>query len=205
MKKDVSARNRLHVDERRAQLLQLAMELFTGREYDDISIGEIAEAAGISKGLLYHYFPSKRAFFTAAVEEASRQLLDATEIDRPDSPHDPGAIRARIDAYLVFAERHSAQYVLVLRSRLDGAGDVRATVDRTRQAFIDRFASTLGATLGGPVSERVEIAIHGFVGFVEAASLAWLERADTSREEMSDMLTQICVATFACVLQGAAP
>jgi AcrR family transcriptional regulator len=54
-------RTRLDVDERRTQLVELGLEHFGERAYDDVSIDAIAEAAGISKGLLYHYFPTKRA------------------------------------------------------------------------------------------------------------------------------------------------
>src|SRR5688572_23935942 len=62
---------RLATDERRTQLLDLGRELFNTRPFDDISIDEIAAAAGISKGLLYHYFPSKRHFYVETVREAA--------------------------------------------------------------------------------------------------------------------------------------
>src|SRR5512135_3525874 len=92
------ARARLDVDERRAQLLALGLELFSERAYDAISIDEIALAAGISKGLLYHYFPTKRDFYAAAIREASRQLLDCT---RPDASAPPiERVYRVIDAYL---------------------------------------------------------------------------------------------------------
>ena len=69
-----AARHRLQVDERRKQLIDLALELFGNRPYDEISIDETAKEAGVPKGLLYHYFPSKRAFFVAAVEAAAERL-----------------------------------------------------------------------------------------------------------------------------------
>src|SRR3954464_6222832 len=88
-------RARLDVDERRAQLLALGLELFSQRAYDAISIDEIALAAGLSNGLLYHYFPTKREFYSAAIREASRQLLELT---RPDEGAPPLVrLRAVID------------------------------------------------------------------------------------------------------------
>src|SRR5580765_6635428 len=72
-------RARLEVDERRAQLVALGVELFAARSYDEVSIDELARAAGISKGLLYHYFPTKRDFYVATVEEGATQLLARTE------------------------------------------------------------------------------------------------------------------------------
>jgi AcrR family transcriptional regulator len=64
-------RARLQVDERRTQLLELGLRLFTDRSYDELSIDDIARAAGISKGLLYHYFPSKRDYYVEVVRRAA--------------------------------------------------------------------------------------------------------------------------------------
>src|SRR4051812_45882941 len=72
-------RARLDVDERRAQLLSLGLERFSERSYDEVSIDDLARAAGISKGLLYHYFPTKRDFYIAALAQAAEQLLAATD------------------------------------------------------------------------------------------------------------------------------
>src|SRR5690242_4164925 len=72
---EARARVRLDVDERRAQLVALGLAEFGTRTYDDVSIDLIAQAAGISKGLLYHYFPTKRAFYVACVREAAARLL----------------------------------------------------------------------------------------------------------------------------------
>ena len=68
------ARTRLQVDIRRQQLLELGLELFAHQTYDGLSIDEIAKRAGVSKGLLYHYFPSKRAFYVAAVTAHRRWI-----------------------------------------------------------------------------------------------------------------------------------
>src|SRR5579871_2953848 len=65
------ARVRLDVDERRAQLLELGLKIFGSQEYESIAIDDIAERAGMSKGLLYHYFSSKRGFYVAVVRHAA--------------------------------------------------------------------------------------------------------------------------------------
>ena len=72
---------RLPVDERRRQLIELGIEIFSENPYEDISTSEIAEQAQISKGLLYHYFPSKRHFFLETIREIGRRLVEATEWD----------------------------------------------------------------------------------------------------------------------------
>ena len=61
-------RRRLSPEDRRAELLALGAEVFGQRPYDDVRIDEIAERAGVSRALMYHYFPDKRAFFAAVVK-----------------------------------------------------------------------------------------------------------------------------------------
>src|SRR5258706_14546667 len=79
-------RVRLDVDERRAQLVELGLAHFGERAYDDVSIDAIADAAGISKGLLYHYFPTKRAYYAATVKEAAARLVASTDTDDSAPP-----------------------------------------------------------------------------------------------------------------------
>src|SRR3954469_6544692 len=107
-------RTRLEVDERRAQLLAHGLAFFSAHAYDEVSIDDVAKEAGISKGLLYHYFPTKRAFYIATLRELSGQLLARTESDRALSPLERA--RAGLDAYLVYVERHGAAYSALLRS-----------------------------------------------------------------------------------------
>ena len=68
-------RTRRLSDERREELLRAGVELFSARSYDEVSIDEIAGAVGISRGLLYHYFPSKRDFYVAGLRRAADDLL----------------------------------------------------------------------------------------------------------------------------------
>jgi AcrR family transcriptional regulator len=79
------AYSRLQVDERRRQLLEAGARVFTERSYDDASMAAVARAAGISKGLLYHYFPSKRDLFVATLEAAAAELQEITQPD-PSRP-----------------------------------------------------------------------------------------------------------------------
>src|SRR5438445_10821312 len=102
------AYTRLEVDERRRQLLEHGADLFTRHGYDEISMAEIAREAGISKALLYHYFPSKSAFFQATLAQAAAELAVRTA---PDPALPPGAqLRASLDAFLGWIEDHSASY-----------------------------------------------------------------------------------------------
>ena len=74
-------RRRLSPEDRRAQLLALGAELFASLPYDEVHIEAVAEQAGVSRGLLYHYFPTKRAFFAALVREGAARMAADTEPD----------------------------------------------------------------------------------------------------------------------------
>src|SRR6478752_927431 len=72
----VKRRVRLENDQRRAQILALARAAFSDRAYDDVSIDDLARAAKISKGLLYHYFPTKRDLYVAGLREIAEELIE---------------------------------------------------------------------------------------------------------------------------------
>src|SRR2546429_6237276 len=97
-------RIRLDLDARREQLMRVGLELFSTNSYDAVSIDEIAARAGISKGLLYHYFPSKREFYVAGVRAAAAQLRDVVEPDPELSP--PERLRGPLEAYPDTARHH---------------------------------------------------------------------------------------------------
>jgi AcrR family transcriptional regulator len=169
-------RARLGLDERRAQLLRLGRELFSERAYDDIAIDDIAAAAGISKGLLYHYFGSKRGFYVATVEEAASEMLAATTLDPALPP--PEKARRSMEAYLDFVEQHASAYVALLRGGIGTDPEVATIVDRTRNEFVQRFVSNLGLKEPRPV---FQLAARSWIGLVEAASLSYLEQRALAR------------------------
>ena len=95
---------------------------FARHAYDELSIDDIAQAAGISKGLLYHYFSSKREFYAATVRSAAELLLLRTD---PGEGADPEALLVALDAYLSFAEEHASAYVALMRSGVGHDAEVR--------------------------------------------------------------------------------
>src|SRR6188472_2278711 len=101
-------RVRLQIDERRKQLLELGIEVFSTQPYEEISIESLAEAAGISKGLLYHYFRGKREFYVETIRAASLQLRALTKPNPALPPVE--RLRAAIDAHLNYLEEHGAVY-----------------------------------------------------------------------------------------------
>ena len=125
------AYTRLDVDERRRQLLELGASLFARHAYDELSMAQIAREAGISKALLYHYFPSKQAYFAATLEQAAAELAETT---RPDAELPPvEQLAASLDAYLSWVERNADAYSKLIQSVgavARGARDGRARPQR---------------------------------------------------------------------------
>src|SRR5580700_10583130 len=106
------------------------MELFSERTYDEVSIDELAAAAGISKGLLYHYFPTKRDFYVATVREAASRLLERTSKPVAGTPLE--RLSAGLDEYLDYVEAHAKPYAALLRGGVGVDAEVARIVDDTR-------------------------------------------------------------------------
>jgi AcrR family transcriptional regulator len=176
-------------DARRAQLVAHALGAFSGSSYDEVSMEEVAKAAGISKGLVYHYFPTKRHVYVAALREAARQLLAETAPSESEAEGD-AKLRRGLEAYLSFVEKHARAYTALLRGGVGVDDQVNAIVEGTRAKFVDRFLSPSGAT------PALRLQLRGWIGFVEATALAWLEDRPVTRPVLVDTwMTALLVLT----------
>ena len=99
-------RRRLSPDDRRNELLSLGAKVFGERPYDEVRIDEIAERAGVSRALMYHYFPDKRAFFAAVVQAESDRLFEATNTPPMAGQTLFAQLREGVLAYLRYDEQH---------------------------------------------------------------------------------------------------
>jgi AcrR family transcriptional regulator len=183
-------RIRLDNDQRRAQLLELAKRAFSDRSYDEVSIDDLAQIAGISKGLLYHYFPTKRDLYVAGLREISDELVAAvTGVSEDLPPVD--LIRHSVDAYLEHISRHSRAFVALMRGGIGSDPEVAAVVDSVRTRLFDKLlaGSTLATQIAGSV--RFETAIRGWIGFVEAASIDWCANPRLSQLDLRELMTAV--------------
>lgn len=178
-----AGRNRLQLDERREQLLELGLQLFSERSYDEVAIDDIAKAAGISKGLLYHYFGSKRAFYVEVIRGAAAQLLEATEPDM-ELPEVERA-RAGINAYLEYVSGRAFAYRALMRGGIGVDPEVLGVIERTRAQIIERMMTGVGLEQPRPIFRNT---VRAWIGAVEAASLDWLEHQDIEKETLLQML-----------------
>jgi AcrR family transcriptional regulator len=189
-----SAYKRLHVDERRAQILEAGTALFAAHAYEEISMREIAQAAGVSKPLLYHYFPSKTDLFKAAVAEAASELQHVIEPRRSGSVLE--RLTGSLDAYLSWVEQHAQTWTKLMESAAS-LPEAREVVD----AFRDRTMDMALAELTGRRKPRpaLRTAIRGWLGYMDAAILDWTAHKDLTREKLRDLL----VAAFGAALIAA--
>lgn len=177
------AYTRLAVDERRRRLLELGAELFTQHAYDELSMARIASAAGISKALLYHYFPSKEAYFVATLEEKAAELTERT---RPDPEKPPvEQLAGSLDAYLTWVEDNADAYAKFVQSA-GAVPQVRALLDRVRD---DTAARIIDGIRGErPAAPALRAAVHGWLWFMDGVCLDWVAHRDMDRTHVHGLL-----------------
>ncbi|MEU5078453.1 MULTISPECIES: TetR/AcrR family transcriptional regulator [Streptomyces] len=177
-------RRRMGVEERRQQLIGVALELFSQRSPDEVSIDEIATAAGISRPLVYHYFPGKLSLYEAALKRASEDL--ASRFDEPRE----GPLGARLlrvmGRYFDFVDEHGPGFSALLRGGpAVGSSATNALIDSVRQAAYDQILSHLGVTEASP---RLELVVRSWISLAESTALIWLEGRRVPRAELEVQL-----------------
>jgi AcrR family transcriptional regulator len=202
-----ATRIRMSIDDRREQLLSAGVELLRRRPHEEVSIEEIAETAGVSKGLLYHYFPTKKDFLVAAIKRGQRQLAERLVPD-PSLPAE-ARLDASLEGFLDYVEGHATAYVAIFRG---GSGDpeIRAVLDAGRSEQMKALIDSLGDWEASPVkaelSPALETAVQGWMFFVEGAVLRWIEFGDLDRGQIRMLLkTALGGALFAARAAGAPP
>ncbi|WP_416982049.1 TetR/AcrR family transcriptional regulator [Streptomyces sp. T028] len=192
-------RRRLSTGERREQLLSVGARLFSESPYDEVWIEQVAEIAGVSRGLLYHYFPTKRDFFAAVVERESERMLRMTA-PVPGVPVRE-QLTAGLDAHLEYVETHAHGYRAFHRA--DAAGDqtVRRVYQRALAAQERQILAALGADpeFGPLFVERPEVrlAVRGWLAFITAVGLEWLRGPDLTREQVRDLCARALLGVIA--------
>jgi AcrR family transcriptional regulator len=183
-------RIRLENDQRRAQLLALAKSAFSNRAYDDVSIDDLARIANISKGLLYHYFPTKRDLYVAGLREIADELVEAV-MRVPEDLAPLERVRTSVGAYLDHIARHSRAFVALMRGGIGSDPEVAAVIESVRTRLFEKFL--VGSPFANlpPGDARFETAVRGWIGFVEAASIDWCANPRLSSQELRELLAQV--------------
>jgi len=177
---------RLSPADRRGQLIDVAEGLFKSRAYGDIGVIDVAKAAGITVGLVYHYFESKEALFMAAYELRAQELLRFCELD-PTLPFTEQVERG-VRGYLDFVEAHGIAFLNLFRSAAASEPEFLRVCEQTRERIVDNFVSALG--YGGDLEKPValRLSLRGYLGYSESAVLQWLAKPTVTRETLQRLL-----------------
>jgi AcrR family transcriptional regulator len=187
----VARHARLTVRERREQLLDLGLRLFGSKPYDEISIDEIAQLAGMSKGLLYHYFPSKRDFYVACLRAASLQLRRLMH-PKPDLPPSD-QVRSSLSVYLDHVQANRSKIQAFLRGGIGSDPEVLEVIEATRRAV---WESMLAGMRASEDERLLRSAVRSWVRFVEVMAFDWAESDGVEKDAVIDICVSVLDTAF---------
>jgi AcrR family transcriptional regulator len=154
---------RLTADDRRRQLVGIGLRMLTTVPIHQLSIDAVAAEAGISRGLLFHYFPTKRDFYIAVMRAAGRRLLRQTRPDPSLPPADQ--LRQLLTAYVAFVERRRDAYISWVRGAAGGDTFAVEVYDETRAELTARVVAL--ADGADP------FVVHAWWAYVEDLAIQW--------------------------------
>jgi AcrR family transcriptional regulator len=182
--------------DRRAELLAIGRQLFARHAYDELSIDDVAAAAGVAKGLLYYYFKSKRGFYLATLRAEADELL---ALAQPDPALPPATrLRRTLDAYLRFVNESAERYRALVVAGLGSDPEVRAIRDEERGEFLRLIAEGVAHTQ--ELSPALRAVLEGWLHFVEGVSLDWLAHRDLDAQQLRELLVAALVGSLHAAL-----
>lgn len=186
-----TTRSRLAPDERRSQLLDLGVRLLASRSLDELSIDLLAEEAGISRGLLYHYFGGKAGFHEAVVRRAADDLIAQTA--PPDDPDPLVRLLVGTRAYVDYVLANFEGYLSLLKGASGGNDALRAIYEECRAVLSDRIFDEDPSGLFVADTPAHRLLVRGWSAMVEEMVISWglEDRAGTARltrEELVDLV-----------------
>ena len=200
MSSSTPARVRMSPDSRREQLIELGVRLLATRSLEDLSIETLAEEAGISRGLLYHYFGGKQEFHTAVVRRAADNLFAVTAPDGEGSALEQ--LEGSLARYVDYVVDNYEGYVSLVRGAAGGHEGLREIYEESREALTGRLFE-------GPVAEEarhlglvdtpaVRLVVRGWAALTEEVVLDWVrDNRGISREELLLILSASLPAILA--------
>ena len=165
---------RLPRDERRAQLLAAAQEVFVANGYHGAAMDEIAEAAHVSKPVLYQHFPSKRELYLALLDSQLSKLIDLLLGALNSTSDNDERVQAVMRAYFRFIASDDQAHRLVFESDLVNDADVSARLEAFNKTFADAVARVIAEDTKLPELES-QLLGRGLAGMAQVSARYWLE------------------------------
>ena len=192
-----TGRVRMTPDDRREQLLELGVRLLSTRSVDELSIDMLAEEAGISRGLLYHYFGNKHDFHRAVVRKAADDLIRVTA---PPAEGEPLERLARsLEAYVDYVVTNYAGYTSLVRGAASGDETLRETYEEARAVLTDRIFEPpedqdgrLLDVLAVEDTPAARLMVRGWSAMAEDVVLSWVR--DPHGVSKDDLLAMLAAA-----------
>jgi AcrR family transcriptional regulator len=178
---------RLGPDARRAQLVGVGMTLMKEMAFDEVTAEVVARAGGVSKGLVFHYFPTTRDLQVAILRAAAGELLAQIDVGTDLPPEE--RLRVGLDAFVRYIEQHPASFQAVVR-RAGSDERLLAVFEDTRSAVVDIVAGALGLSELPPA---LRLVIRGWIAMVEECVLHWLDNRPIPRQELIEFLRRAAV------------
>lgn len=185
---------RLAPGDRRRQILDTARQLLDVKHLVEITVDEAARLAGVSPGLVFHYFGSQIGFRRALAEEAAQELLSQLEPD-PALSH-VEQLRGALDRFIVYAEGHPRLYVAVTSDANHDAREVHQGIVGTVSGWIVGIMADIGV----PVTLMLTTAVSGWIAFTEKVVADWLADPRLSRDEIADLCENACYHVLQVVI-----
>jgi len=187
-------RVRMSPDSRREQLLEHGVRLLSSRPLDELSIDVLAEEAGISRGLLYHYFGSKQDFQRAVCRRAADDLIEVTAPVQEGTPLE--RLAKSLEAYVDYVSANYAGYVSLVRGAAGGSPHLKEIYEEARSALTDRIFDQPGPADEGVLeafaitdTPLVRLLVRGWSAMAEEVVLSWVrEPGDVSRADLITLL-----------------
>jgi AcrR family transcriptional regulator len=181
---------RLDHDERRRQILACAKRLFSERNYASVSTSQIAAEAGIARGLLHHYFGTKRDLYLEVVRSLMRTPSNPVPLKTPGHNIED-IIDEGVDRWLTMLERNSGTWLAAIGARgLGHDPEVEAILDHAREQAADRLIESLQTYEAAQAPPPLRALIRAYSGYAEAASVEWLQHKRLTREQTKVALVQ---------------
>lgn len=182
-----TTRTRLTPEQRRAQLLDLGVQLLATRSLDELSIDLLAEEAGISRGLLYHYFGNKHAFHEAVVRRAADELIAQTAPPADGEPLE--RVLASVTAYVDYVVANHEGYLSLVKGAAGGNESIRGIYEQTRSDMGDRVFREHPEGDIVPDTPANRLVVRGWTAMTEELVLSWIADPNgVTRDELVAIL-----------------
>lgn len=171
---------------RRAQLLDLGVELLVGEPLENLTVLRLAELAGVSRALVFHYFPTVRELHLACLDAAAEELIKTivAAISTSDDEGDP--VRLGLEAFVGYINQQPTTF-LAMASYSTTDAEFGGVFESVRTQLIDVILELTGLE----ADDFCRLLLRGWVAFVEAAIVEGLAKPSLDLEQLLDVMVEL--------------